>query len=44
MLLLLYGTLTCLFVGGTMIESLVRVVGEPKVDVHPKSIPLYRKC
>ncbi|CDJ65838.1 zinc finger DHHC domain-containing protein, putative [Eimeria necatrix] len=32
MLLLLYGTLTCLFVGGTMIESLVRVVGEPKTD------------
>lgn len=30
MLLLLYGVLACLFVGATMVESVIRVVGEPK--------------
>lgn len=30
MLLLFYGTLTCLFVGVTMMESVIKVVGEPK--------------
>ncbi|KAL8275675.1 hypothetical protein Esti_000238 [Eimeria stiedai] len=30
MLLLFYGTLTCLFVGATMMESVIRIVGQPK--------------
>ncbi|OEH77360.1 zinc finger dhhc domain-containing protein [Cyclospora cayetanensis] len=32
MLLLLYGALTCLFVGATMVESLIKVVREPKAE------------
>ncbi|KAL8427817.1 hypothetical protein Efla_005425 [Eimeria flavescens] len=31
MLLLFYGTLTCLFVGATMLESVIKIVGQPKV-------------
>ncbi|KAL8451944.1 hypothetical protein Emed_001679 [Eimeria media] len=30
MLLLFYGTLTCVFVGATMMESVIRIVGQPK--------------
>ncbi|KAL8449178.1 hypothetical protein Emag_003698 [Eimeria magna] len=30
MLLLFYGTLTCFFVGATMMESVIRIVGQPK--------------
>ncbi|CDJ59257.1 zinc finger DHHC domain-containing protein, putative [Eimeria maxima] len=32
MLLLFYGALTCLFVAATMLESVIRVVNEPKAD------------
>lgn len=32
MLLLVYGSLTCLFVGVTMVESVVKVVGSPKAE------------